>query len=851
MNDFTALISNVQAHTASADAYIRHGWSLVPIPAGTKGPRSPGWHLKTNALKSQADLPPGYGIGLAHAYSGTMALDIDQWDRAVSELALKGIDLEGLYSASDAVVIDSGRHGHGKLLYAMPEGLVLPSKKLIGIGDDGNKFNFLDFRCATSEGTTTQDVLPPSLHPLTGQPYRWAGKGHWTRLPQIPDALLTFWRDLVEQEATVPAELTVSSASWVTIEDALRHISPDIDRDEWIRIGAALHLHGTQIGDVGKAFTLWMSWSAESKKYPGNREMSTQWGAFVAGKSVSVTLGTLFKLARDAGWTQPEPDLSGVFGPVDGGHAVKQVLSPGSLEDIMNPPPPDIDLDLFPEVLRDRAKEVSRIIGCDPLVPLFAGIASVCAAVDSRTRLELLEGFLVPPLMWFMVIGDPAERKTPGAQPMFSGLKAIEDEDKQRYVEAHQAWQMYEASYASAKKAALQYAGTPEFLVNPDGLPPVPTLPPEPVRLQFTISDITSQAAVRSAALRPRGLLCNLDEMASWCAKIADRMSGEDRSFWPQAYECRPYVMERVGAGRIEIDQLSVAFYGNIQPEVFHQFLPSLAQDGMFQRFIPVVLRKRNWGIGENVPYWLTGGAAWEGVLRLTYALPVNTYQLSPGAFDKFREFQSWYAEAKQDERLLDSSSIFLGSFGKLEGTLGRLVLLMHIIESPFATTVSEDLMTRCIRIIRSYVIPSLRHAVGLGGPSTSYDRWLSEWVMQHAEQGTVSLSEIKGASKNHLGGKTTWAQDQMVTTSMSILESAGWVVRLDDGSQGHRHYALWQVNPDLQRMFPDHFEKIVLARQRQKDEIYQLSVSPRKLVPGYNPETMDARLYRKEQKAL
>ena len=88
--------TTVQAHPASIDAYIRHGWSLVPIPAGTKGPRTPGWNIKTNALKDQNDLPTGYGIGLAHAYSGTMALDIDDWDATVTLLAEHKIDLQAL-----------------------------------------------------------------------------------------------------------------------------------------------------------------------------------------------------------------------------------------------------------------------------------------------------------------------------------------------------------------------------------------------------------------------------------------------------------------------------------------------------------------------------------------------------------------------------------------------------------------------------------------------------------------------------------------------------------------------------------------------------------------------------------
>ena len=126
-------VPSVQQHPASVDAYIRHGWSLVPIPPGTKGPTGAaavGWNKRERCLKDQTQLPSGFGIGLAHAYSGTMAFDIDNWDATVAQ----GIDLQALYDAPDAVVINSGRPGHGKLLYTMPFGLALPSKKILEIG---------------------------------------------------------------------------------------------------------------------------------------------------------------------------------------------------------------------------------------------------------------------------------------------------------------------------------------------------------------------------------------------------------------------------------------------------------------------------------------------------------------------------------------------------------------------------------------------------------------------------------------------------------------------------------------------------------------------------------------------
>src|SRR5690606_33096151 len=40
-------------------------------------------------------------------------------------------------------------------------------------------------------GGRVQDVLPPSIHPDTQEPYRW--EGDWRALPEIPPALLTVW----------------------------------------------------------------------------------------------------------------------------------------------------------------------------------------------------------------------------------------------------------------------------------------------------------------------------------------------------------------------------------------------------------------------------------------------------------------------------------------------------------------------------------------------------------------------------------------------------------------------------------------------------------------------------------
>lgn len=823
------MIEPVLQHPSSADVYIRHGWQLVPIPPGTKGPATKGWQLKQNMLTQQSVLPPGYGIGLAHAYSGTMALDIDVWDRAALELLKYGIDLSSLYSAPDAVVIDSGRPGHGKLLYAMPFGLALPSKKLIDTNDSAHRYNYLDFRCATSTGTTAQDVLPPSIHPETNQPYRWAGAGHWSRLPVIPMSLLDMWRSLIDQPADEDTASTPRDyhQSINEITQALNCIPADVSREEWIMCGMALHAEGNQVNQLSEMFTLWDNWSQKSlTKYPGDRVMRSQWASFRDDKASKVTLGSLYALARDHGWTRPPIDASVLF------NAVKPD-SPDTVIASLRPSPPDIDLSMWPSTLSRRAQEISESVGCDPLVPLFAGLAAACGAIDARTRLEIVNGWQVPPILWLMTIGSPAQKKTPGSKPVLSPLKRIEFEDHARYEKAKLDWEGKEAAYAASKKQFLEWAASPDALLSNTTAPTVPELPPQPVPLRITVSDVTSQKLVRHAAERPRGLLCYLDEMNSWARKLNDPRSGEDRSAWTVAYESEYYEMDRVGAGSIRAENYAVAIYGNMQPRVFSDSLAGLASDGTLQRFIPAILRPRRWE-DNPIPECLTNAAEWENTLRLLHALPATVYRLSSHAYAMFRDFQRWYRDAMEDEQILQTSDIFQTSFGKIEGTCARLALLFHVLDNPFAPEIDVDTMQRTIKVIRGYVVPSIRYSLAEYSVDGTFDTWMTEHIAQHSTQTTISLAEIRRSAKRQIVGMSLQQSEQLITGAMWNLEQAKWVTRLPDDMTDGRRSAVWGINPSLNTLHADYRKKVIAAKQRQREEIYRLSPKTVKPVKGY-----------------
>ena len=255
----------------SAIDYVTAGWALVSIPKGTKGPATKGWNEEANAITDpERAVQLNGNIGIAHAYCSplpTMALDIDDLPEARIWLADRGVDLEALLDADDAVQISSGKKDSRKLLFRLPEGISpIPMKKIV---DPATGDTVLEFRCASANGLTVQDVLPPSIHPETGNPYQWAGKGNWRAIPTIPSALLTVWQSLLKPAPTQQRHgganaddssvITLSPESIQHLRSALLSMKAD-DYDLWIDCGMALKT----LGDVGRG--LWLEWSLTSEK---------------------------------------------------------------------------------------------------------------------------------------------------------------------------------------------------------------------------------------------------------------------------------------------------------------------------------------------------------------------------------------------------------------------------------------------------------------------------------------------------------------------------------------------------------------------------------------------------------
>lgn len=272
--------------TVLAD-YARFGWALVPIPLGSKGPVTARWNTREMCVTEPdvAEYLDG-NVGLAHAYSGTCALDVDDIEKTRTWLSARGIDLDKYLDAPDAVRIES-RPGRAKLIYKLAK--PLPSFK---VADGG-----LELRCASSTGTTVQDVLPPSIHPDTGKPYTWrygAGVTSWSQLGFLPEPIQALWQSLVPV-ASKPARKSPASTRKI-IENApglaalLNNLDPDAGYHDWLAVGMALH-HET--GGRPEGLALWNEWSAAGSKYKGLADLESHYRSFRLNHDNPITLASL------------------------------------------------------------------------------------------------------------------------------------------------------------------------------------------------------------------------------------------------------------------------------------------------------------------------------------------------------------------------------------------------------------------------------------------------------------------------------------------------------------------------------------------------------------------------------
>jgi Primase C terminal 2 (PriCT-2)/Bifunctional DNA primase/polymerase, N-terminal len=264
--------------------YRQHGYAPVPVRPGSKAPHVADWSRWCNELPplellhEWAKRYPEAGLSLALGpASGMVALDLDH-------------DIDGLHdrvreAAGSSPVAKRGQKG--------------PTLFYRYTGERSRSFRRQGQTVAEILAGGRLVILPPTLHPATGQPYVWLTPVTLLdiapgTLPPLDAASVAALFEPPPQpprrKKSHPERETLRSG---TLAATLAHIPACCDYYSWVQVGMALK---AELGEAG--FELWDGWSAGSPKYDA-RQMAAKWRSF-SGKGI--TAGTLFHIAKQHGW---------------------------------------------------------------------------------------------------------------------------------------------------------------------------------------------------------------------------------------------------------------------------------------------------------------------------------------------------------------------------------------------------------------------------------------------------------------------------------------------------------------------------------------------------------------------
>jgi len=540
------------------------------------------------------------------------------------------------------------------------------------------------------------------------------------------------------------------------LRSALAHMPSD-DRDLWVRMGFALK----ELGDTGRG--LWLAWSQTSEKYDAS-DAAKSWASF---KPRDTGHQAVFKAAQDRGWLNPASNAARLMtAPVVEIATDFQARMPRNFLNTATAPP--LDLDNVPYPVAEFAQAFSSAHGFDRSGAVMAAIASAAAVIDDGFVLEAKPGWRISARLWMVLIGKSAAGKSPTIKAATAPVKALHSQELA----------LFHATYEP----------DPE---NPQERAPEPAL--------YT-SDTTVEALSERLRNNPRGLLMLTEEFSSWIGSIDSSGKGEaakNRGAWLQLYDGGPYQIDRIGRKSYEVPNWGASVLTATTPSALAEHMKHLPEDGLIQRFIPVIMSARDYDADGDAS---AAQALWHRALAYVFRIPAGTVRFSPDAKVLFKRVETKLG--RMASAMDDTSPALASHIGKHSEMVARIALVFHVFESqPGDLTLSAATLTKAINLMAQLQKHSLALFTDILGrsPATEVARSLARSLAASDAGETLVIG--RDWMTQHCRAFEKAKDDRVRREAVQLLEDLDW---LRDAST--RTYGGWptkfEVNRSIFRLY-------------------------------------------------
>lgn len=464
--------------------------------------------------------------------------------------------------------------------------------------------------------------------------------------------------------------------------------------------------------------------------------------------------------------------------------------------------PPPLPRGILPPVLECYVWPVAEQIGCDPAGLAIAAVTACAAAIPDSVKLQVKANdptWLESARIWSAMVGMPSTKKTPTFSSAMRPIVALDTEKVRAWQAAMAAW---EALPKDEQKST-----------------------PKPLQVRLALTDTTVEALQEVFRGTRDGVLLYRDELSGWFGAM-EKYGGSggasaDRAFYLQSFNGGAYAINRVGRGNHLLENLSASILGGIQPDAIRRVAGGAVDDGLLQRFIPIVLRPAE--LGHDAPIPPEAGMykfAVRSMHRVTAAGPLR---FDPEAQQVFQEVQ------RRHHRLgaCEAVNRRLGAhIQKLDGIFARLCIVWHVAASAhlFKSTVdpiiTADTARQVARFIAEFTLPhAFAFYTGVLGATDNDDdlRDVAGYILAkrlpQVDHRTIKRS-VRSCRK----------LDKFSTRPLfETLAAMGWLTAVDDPDKRNGE-PLWFVNPNVHLLFAERAEREEARRLQDRAAIVEMS---------------------------
>ena len=322
------------------------------------------------------------------------------------------------------------------------------------------------------------------------------------------------------------------------------------------------------------------------------------------------------------------------------------------------------------------ARDRGRRLGVDAGAPAAALVTVLGSLVPAGNRLQMRQRdteWTGKPIQWTAIIGPPGSNKSATINAAMGPVQRLEGEWRKTFAAAEHKRKIDETRRATAEKTTKT---KPE---NTDQVFEGEAEAAKPRFRQKIYNDATTEALAVALCENPEGLLYHADELAGWLAGMdAYRAKGgKDRAFWLQAKEGGDFTVNRKLSERICVENCAISVLGGIQPDKIRSLKLGMSDDGLLQRFTPIIIHRSGNG-ADIAPDIATGERLANAANAIADAANGALFRFSPEADAELHAVEAF--KAKEIARP-DASSTLRQWLDKMPNEFGRLSLVFHFIE--------------------------------------------------------------------------------------------------------------------------------------------------------------------------